>query len=302
MQSDLTFPIPLYYNPDAGSWEKRLETIGTDPRIEPQPVCTQGMVEEIKQAVQQGVKRVLVSGGDGTIALAAAALAGKATELAVIPAGTLNHFAQRTGIPIPTVEAVHLALHGTARPVDVGYANDSLFINTSSVGAYPIFVRSRNHLEHRMHYFPASIIAGLRRLWRFRSIRIKLADRILRTPLVFIGVGERELRMPAFGQTKQAGQDGLHLLAVNCDSKFKVLLLVIKSFFWGIDPMHNEMVLENQLVERVELNFHQRHKGIHVALDGELHWLHTPLTYRLAKGEIMVVMPQLNKHLIKEEI
>ncbi len=302
MHNALPAPLSLYYNPDAGSWGKMLEALGNDPRIEPQPVCPEEMASEIRRAVEQGVKRVLVSGGDGTIAMAAAILAGKTTELAIIPGGTLNHFAQRTGIPIEPLEALHLALYGKAQPVDVGYVNDSLFINTSSVGAYPTFVKSRKHLEHRMHYYPASIIAGLRRLWRFRSIRIKLAGRMLRTPLVFIGVGERELRMPAFGGIKQAGKAGLHLLAVDCDSKVKVLLLVIQSIFWGIDPMHNEMVLENQLVDRVELNFHQGRKRIHVALDGELHWLHTPLIYRLARGELMVAVPQKNKHIIKEEI
>ena len=302
MHSDPTTPVPLYYNPAAGSSEVMLEALRGDPRIEPMPVCPKEMVKEIRRAVEHRQKRVLVSGGDGTIALVAAILAGKNTELAVIPGGTLNHFARRTGIPIEPAEAVHLALTGKAQPVDVGYVNDTLFINTSSVGAYPTFVKSRKHLEHRMHYYPASIIAGLRRLWRFRSVKIKLAGRVLRTPLVFIGVGERELRIPVFGQMKEAGQRGLHLLAVDCDSRLKVLLLVIKSVFWGIDPMQNEMVLENLLVDRVELNFHRHRKRIHVALDGELHRLHNPLCYRLARGEIMVAMPPQNKHLKKEEI
>ena len=287
----LPSPVPLYYNPKSGSWEKMLESIKTDTRIELHPVSPGEMVERIKAAVHEQVKRVLVSGGDGTIALAATQLAGTATELAVIPSGTLNHFAQRTGIPTEAEEALEIALNGRAHPVDVGYVNDSLFINTSSVGAYPTFVRSREYLENRMHYIPASIIAGMRRFVRFRPIRITMGGRELRSPLVFVGVGERELKLPSIGQVKRGGQAGLHLLAVDCDSRFQIFMLVIRSFFWGVDPMTKEMVLQNQLVDSIALNFRHRRKKVHVALDGELNWLESPLQYRLAPGEIMVAMP-----------
>ncbi len=280
--------LPLYYNPGSGSSQKMLESIQDDRRIELEPVSPLEMVERISKAVEKGAKRILVSGGDGTVAMAASQLAGTATELAVIPSGTLNHFAQRTGIPLQAEEALDLALTGKVQPVDVGYVNDVLFINTSSVGAYPSFVRSREYLENRMHYLPASIIAGMRRFIEFRSIWVNLAGKELRTPLVFIGIGERELGLPAIGQVKNGGQAGLHLLAVECDSRFQVILLVIKSFIGGIDPMSKEIVLQNQLVDHIEMNFHHR-KKVHVALDGELILLQTPLNYRLARGEILVV-------------
>ena len=284
--------IPLYCNPESGSWEKMVAAIKNDSRMELHPLAPAEMVEKISQAVAKRAKRIVVSGGDGTIALAARRLAGTATELAIIPSGTLNHFARRTGIPIQAEEALEIALTGIAHPVDVGYVNDVLFINTSSVGAYPTFVRSREYLENRMHYLPASIIAGVRRFVRFRLIRLKLEGKMLRTPLVFVGVGERELRFPAIGQVKKGGQAGLHLLAVECNSRFEVIMLVIKSVFGGIDPMTKEMVLQNQLVDSIEMNFHHRRNKVHVALDGELNWLQTPLTYRLAPGEIMVAMPE----------
>ncbi len=284
-------PVPLFYNPDSGSAAKVLDSIRHDRRIRPESTTPQGLKKKLKRAVDQGAPRVLISGGDGTIALAASCLAGKKTELAVIPSGTLNHFVQRTGIPLNAEESLNIALKGKARPVDVGYVNDALFINTSSVGAYPTFVRSRNYLENRMHYYPASIVAGFRRLLRFRSIRVNLAGKQLRTPLVFIGVGERELRLPTLGQVKQQGRKGLHLIAVASGHKIEIFKLVVKSFFLGIDPMTREGHIENQLLEDIELNFHRRQKRMHIALDGELTWLYTPLQYRLAPDEIMLAMP-----------
>lgn len=287
-------PVPLYYNPEAGSSEATLEKIKGDARIRMVPVSTENMELLIKEAVLQGTKRVLVSGGDGTIALVASILAGKSTELAIIPCGTLNHFVQRIGIPIDAAEALDIALHCDAYPVDVGYVNDILFVNTSSVGAYSVFVRSRKYLQNRMHYFPASIIAGFRRFIKFRRIRVNLAGKRLKTPLVFIGVGERELSFPALGQTKVQGRKGLHLIAVNCKSSLEAFMLVIKSLFFGIDPLQKQRRIENQLVKTIELNFYRsksRMRRINVALDGELVRLQTPLKYRFAPGEIKVAMP-----------
>lgn len=286
-----TQPVPLYYNPDSGSSKKKIEPLRTDPRIQLEPVSPYEMTQKIRKAVQQGIKRVLISGGDGTIALAASQVAGKTTELGIIPSGTLNHFAQRSGIPINSLQAIDIALNGTAKPVDAGYVNDSLFINTSSVGAYPTFVRSRNYLENRMHYLPASIIAGIRRLLKFRSVRVILAGEPRRTPLVFIGVGEREVNLPALGQVKKSGCRGLHVMAVNCSSKLEVFMLIIKSIFAGVDPMKRERRLENLIVNNIELNFRHRKKKNTVALDGELEGLYTPLKYRFAPGEILVALP-----------
>lgn len=284
-------PVPLYFNPDSGSSDQTLEKIQNDGRIKMEAVSPEKMAEVIKMAVLQKTKRVLVSGGDGTIALAASQLAGKTTELGVIPSGTLNHFAQRVGIPNDSAEALDLALHGKAQPVDVGYVNDLLFTNTSSVGAYPVFVRSRNYLQNRMHYFPASIIAGFRRLLKFRRVRVNLAGKELKTPLVFIGVGERELGFPALGQVKEQGRKGLHLVAVDCGNAFEAFILIMKSLFLGVDPWQKERRIETRLIDSIELNFRRHRSRINVALDGELVLLRAPLRYRFAPAEIMVAVP-----------
>jgi diacylglycerol kinase family enzyme len=268
-----------------------LEKIQNDARIKMEAVSSEKMAEVIKMAVLQKTKRVLVSGGDGTIALAASQLAGQKTELAVIPSGTLNHFAQRVGIPNDAAEALDVALYGRARPVDVGYVNGLLFINTSSVGAYPVFVRSRKYLQNRMHYFPASIIAGFRRLLKFRRVLVSLAGKQLRTPLVFIGVGERSISLPALGQAKELGRKGLHLVAVDCGNTIEAFILIMKSLFLGVDPLQKERRIETQVIDSIELNFRRSRSRVNVALDGELVLLRAPLTYRFAPGEIMVALP-----------
>ncbi|KJS00531.1 MAG: hypothetical protein VR65_11895 [Desulfobulbaceae bacterium BRH_c16a] len=293
--------VPLYFNPESGSSEEALEQIRNDARIKLEPVSPENMAAIIQKAVKQGTERVLVSGGDGTISLAASHLAGKNTELAVIPSGTLNHFAQRTGIPTQVAEALDVALYSKARPVDVGYVNDRLFINTSAVGAYPVFVRSRKYLQNRMNYYPATIIAGIRRLFKFRLVRMSLAGKQLQTPLVFIGVGERELRLPHLGQVKIQGEKGLHLIAVDCRSGREAVQLIVRALFSGIDPLLSERRIENQLVDGIELHFRRRRRRVHVTLDGELVRLQAPLVYRFAPGEIMVAIPEERQALDRQQ-
>ena len=65
----------------------------------------QSLDRQIQIAIHSGADRVVVAGGDGTVAKAASVLVGKKTALAVVPGGTLNHFAKDHGIPTDQNEA-----------------------------------------------------------------------------------------------------------------------------------------------------------------------------------------------------
>src|SRR6202011_3856970 len=113
----------------------------------------------LKEAIQEGTGRILVAGGDGTIATAAALVARTKTELAILPGGTLNHFARDHGIPTDLGKAALIASDGPVVSVDIGYVNDCVFLNTSSIGAYVTFVRERERLEKYFGYSIASVLA-----------------------------------------------------------------------------------------------------------------------------------------------
>ncbi|MEO7196411.1 MAG: diacylglycerol kinase family protein [Pseudonocardiaceae bacterium] len=77
-----------------------------------------------EQAVARGDDVLAVLGGDGTVCLAAQALAGTATALAVLPSGTGNDLAAALGIPNdPVAAARHVAEalgSGRRRRIDLG--------------------------------------------------------------------------------------------------------------------------------------------------------------------------------------
>ncbi|MFD2091543.1 bifunctional phosphatase PAP2/diacylglycerol kinase family protein [Blastococcus deserti] len=118
-----------------------------------------GVADLLAEAAASGRAKALgVAGGDGSVAAAAAVAAQHGLPLAVIAAGTLNHFARDVGLETPedTAEAV---VTGQAVRVDVAEVNGTPFLNTSSIGAYPEMVRRRDELSGRLGKWLALTVA-----------------------------------------------------------------------------------------------------------------------------------------------
>lgn len=71
------------------------------------------------EAVRDGVDLLAVSGGDGTVIEAMSALIGTGIPIAVFPAGTGNLLSINLGLPKTVPDAVHAALFGDRRPLDL---------------------------------------------------------------------------------------------------------------------------------------------------------------------------------------
>ena len=87
------------------------------------------------EAVAEGVQRVVVAGGDGTVCEAAEGLhrAGGG-ELAILPLGTGNDGARTLGVPQDLEEAARTAVDGQIRPVDLIRIGDHVVFNAIGVG------------------------------------------------------------------------------------------------------------------------------------------------------------------------
>jgi diacylglycerol kinase (ATP) len=93
-------------------------------------------IDAIDEAVGSGVDRVVVAGGDGSIAPVAAAAGAAGIPVAVVPAGTANDFARRMGLPSGLSAACRLAARGTRlRKLELGWLNrERPFVNVASAG------------------------------------------------------------------------------------------------------------------------------------------------------------------------
>lgn len=250
--------------------------------------------DAIGQLAVDGVRRIAVAGGDGTVAIAAGLAAKHALELAIIPGGTLNHLASDLGIPDALDEALQLALDGEARPVDAGSVNGHLFLNTSSVGSYVTFVRARERLERFLGYRLASIVAGIRLLIRPRvftvDVEVEGQMRSDLTPLVFIGVGERELKLPTLGGRAKNGRRGLHVMIVRGRSRARIAALAFAAAARGTQSAAKSPALDAFVVNRLTIRM-RRPRG-YVATDGELHAMSAPLEFEWVAGAVKVVVPR----------
>lgn len=288
-----TGPIPAFANPRSGRGAAAAEAIAGDARFALQDMGGERLEAAIRAAVEGGARRILVAGGDGTIASAAAVVCDSGVELAVLAAGTLNHFARDHGLPLDPAEALELAATGTARGVDLGFVNDRPFLNTSSVGAYVGFVRTRERLERWMGYRLASFLGGVRVMARLRGFDVQVAvegrARSYRTALVFIGVGERETRAPTFGGRVQGGRAGLHVIAVRGKAVARLVALGLEAAARGLEVVRRKPELDAFLVEECTIVMPKRLSWL--AIDGEILRVPAPFRYRLARGALRVVAP-----------
>jgi len=101
-------------------------------------------------AADNGAQALAVAGGDGTVAAVTGVAVERELPLAIVPTGTLNHFARDLGLdlarPLRALDA--FASDHRERRVDVGQINGRAFINNvQRFGDFRCQYRCRSHLR-----------------------------------------------------------------------------------------------------------------------------------------------------------
>jgi diacylglycerol kinase (ATP) len=124
--------VALVANPasrdgDVDTLAEHLRTFGAE--VEPFEMS------DAERAAAADADRIVVAGGDGSIAPAAAAVAAAGRPLALVPVGTANDFARRMGIPHDLPAACRLAVRGTRlHEIELGWMDERPFVNVASAG------------------------------------------------------------------------------------------------------------------------------------------------------------------------
>ena len=133
-----------------------------------------------KKAVGDGVGRILVVGGDGTIHEVANGILGANAPppvLGVVPVGTGNDFFRMLGGPKNPIRSMEALVDGSIRAFDVGLVNfngsESHFVNLLGVGIDVEVLRRRNRFT-RLRGLPQYLAALTSALVAFRppSVRV----------------------------------------------------------------------------------------------------------------------------------
>jgi YegS/Rv2252/BmrU family lipid kinase len=236
---------------------------------------------------------VIAAGGDGTVSAVAGALAGTEKALAVLPMGTLNHFAKDLGVPEDLDAAARTIAAAAPRAIDVAEVNGRVFVNNSSIGVYPRAVRQRERLRARLGRLASKWLAMawamLQVLVRLRPLAVRIrwdgGGAARRTPVVFVGNNRYDTALLA--TQRRAALDGgrLGVYVARERTAAGLARLALRALRHHLDDR------DLDALDVTSLTLESRRHRLPVSVDGEVVTLRTPIRYRIRPGALRVLAP-----------
>lgn len=249
--------------------------------------------ERMDAAVAHGADAVVVGGGDGTIACAVQRLAGTGVALAVLPLGTANLFARDLGMPLEDIgAAIDAIAGGSVRDIDVGEVNGHVFVCNSVLGLASRLAKRRERFRGsvRLRDWWAFLVSAWRGLVRYPAMRLELEvegrRQVLRTRALTVVDGDYE---EGFGRmfSRSALDDGRLVLYVAPSlTPWRAVVLGVRMAF---GRWRNAADLTR--IEADAFTIRSRRRTLRVMNDGETLLLPPPLSYRIRRGALKVIVP-----------
>lgn len=130
----------------------------------------------LARAAGEGWERVIVGGGDGTIASAAQHLQHTNIPLGILPLGTLNLAARDIGMPLDLQAAIQALARAVPTPVDVLEVNGRPCLCVTILGFYPAMqLQSETYHGQRWWVKAAQLVIGtVRSFTKFAPLQFEL--------------------------------------------------------------------------------------------------------------------------------
>jgi diacylglycerol kinase family enzyme len=247
---------------------------------------------EIDATLAERPPLVVAGGGDGTLSAIASRLVGTGIPMGVLPLGTLNHFAKDLHIPLVLADAVRLIAAGHTTDVDVGEVNGRIFINNSGLGLYPDIVRHRDRQQRTLGRSKWQALAwatwSLLRRYPFVQVRLLIDGqaREWRTPFVFVGNNEYAMEGLRIGGRGRLDAGRLCVYVTQQPGRVGLLRLALHALIGRL-----RQASDFDALSATELLIETRRQRIHVAADGEVWPMTSPLRYRVRPGALRVIVP-----------
>jgi YegS/Rv2252/BmrU family lipid kinase len=247
------------------------------------------------KAAELGYRSVCVVGGDGTLAEAAAGLAGTRTPLAIIPRGTANQVAQNFRIPIDVEAAVDVAVNGCATSIDLGHVNGRAFALVAGAGLDAAVMASATRELKERWGFAAYIYAALKEALTATPLPFRLvADgRALEVDAVSVMIanvgalftGYLPLAVPLGPRPLDAWQDGLLDVVIIAPRRWPDVATIL----WR--ATHRKFGHDERLIhfQAREISI-EAEPPIAVQIDGDPTGV-TPISARAVPGAMRVMLP-----------
>ena len=238
----------------------------------------------------------VAGGGDGTVrAVAEAVVRGAGRNFGVLALGTLNHFARDLGLPLALEQAVAAVAQDQTVAVDVAQVADKdgkalVFVNNSSLGAYPAMVIERERMKKAgRNKWASLLLASIKAFARFRCLTVTFEvegkQRQCTTPFLFVGNNEYCVDGARLGERERLDRGELCLYLAPGATRATMLRFMAAAAVGRLKAMPEFMEFRTQ-----EFNVQARgRKRLRVSLDGEVRRLAGPLRYRILPGALKVL-------------
>jgi diacylglycerol kinase family enzyme len=209
-----------------------------------------------------------MAGGDGSLARVADVALERDVPFVVVPFGTRNHFARDLGFdrddPIGALDA----FTGSERRLDVGRANERLFLNNVSLGPYARLVHRREH--HRRRRAAFARLRALAILARQpRPLGLTVDGDPVSARVLLVANNDYKLDLFSLGERERLDEGLLHLYVAE-----------------GVLPG----TWQEETGERFRVD--AQAGWLEAAVDAEPERLETPLEFRIEPQVLRVLVPE----------
>ena len=242
------------------------------------------------EAADDGARALAVAGGDGSVAAVAGVAVERGLSLAVVPTGTLNHFARDLGLDLARpLGALDALVAGHETRVDVGRINGRPFINNVSLGDYAEILGDPGYRRDKLRVAQAKLRAAFFDPRLRRALRITPPEEAPLESVVAVVVSNNPYefsRWDTFGQrhSLDAGTLQVSLLDAGTLDKLERLLAGTLLGAMGLRPALRHWKAGCLETGRVgEL--------VRAGIDGEPVTLEAPLRFCVDPGALRVLLP-----------
>jgi diacylglycerol kinase family enzyme len=208
------------------------------------------------------------AGGDGSLAPVAEVAMERDKPFVCIPFGTRNHFARDIGLDRDDPVGALAAFEGEERQINVGRANERVFLNNASLGIYAHLVHRREHHRRRRDALARLRALGLL-LRRPGPVGFTVDGDAVAARILLVANNHYSLDLFSLGERERLDEGLLHLYAAE-----------------GLLPH----TWEERAGERFVIDT-RAHK-VRAAIDGEPEQLETPLDFRIDPLALRVLLPR----------
>lgn len=240
------------------------------------------------EGARAGFHTIIAAGGDGTINEVVNGIAGHNVRFGLLPAGTMNVFASELGLPQSLEDCWEVIESGFEREVDLGKANDRLFVQLAGVGLDAQVVRETRP-EDKKAFGPLSYLATAAVVAARTPPRLIVTNHLDRSVHEgsFLMVGNGRYYGGPFELFKGAAiTDGLLDALIFQNLGFLDIVRYLQGILFGTHTEMPGVIHFRTTALRVESD-----SAVPFEVDGELHGA-VPVEFAIAPAKLRVLAPR----------